>query len=123
MGEHYYYDRDGRPIDLWTFARLCDDRAYRRIGLTRITSATAPDVDFRVSTIWLGTDHSFGFTDCPVLFETMILGGTEDQNQTTYRWCTEEEARAGHAEIVATVAATVPDERITEAPGSKAADL
>jgi len=40
---------------------------------------------------------SFG-DDSPVLFETMVLGGTRDRE--LYRYCTWEEAQNGHRKVV-----------------------
>lgn len=50
--------------------------------------------DVRVSTVFLGLDHSFGLQDGPILFETMIFGGPHDGYQKRYR--TTEEAKKGH---------------------------
>lgn len=50
-----------------------------------------------VSTVFLGLDH--GWHDGPpVLFETMIFGGERDQE--THRYCTWDEAEAGHKQIL-----------------------
>ena|SRR3990167_1521634 len=49
--------------------------------------------DIRVSTVFLGLDHSFG-EGKPILFETMIFGGEHDQYQE--RCSTWEEAEAMH---------------------------
>ena len=46
-----------------------------------------------VSTIFLGIDHSFDGGG-PILFETMIFGGEQDQEQ--WRYATWEEAEEGH---------------------------
>lgn len=78
-----------------------------------MTSATDPDIEYRISTVWLNINHNFD-GGVPILFETMTFGGGEDQDQTQWRWTTEGAARAGHAEVVASVAATVPDERVEE---------
>ena len=51
----------------------------------------------RVSTVFLGIDHNFG-DGLPLLFETMLFGGEQDENQ--WRWHTWQEAKAGHKEIV-----------------------
>jgi len=51
--------------------------------------------DARVSTVFLGTAHSFGYGP-PLLFETMIFGGKYDDYQR--RYCTWEEAEQGHQE-------------------------
>lgn len=50
----------------------------------------------RISTIFLGLDHSYG--DTPILFETMVFGGPLDGEQK--RWYTLEEAREGHKATV-----------------------
>ncbi len=51
----------------------------------------------KVSTVFLGLDHSFG-TGRPLLFETMIFGGKHDQYQD--RYATWEEAEKGHEKAV-----------------------
>jgi len=52
----------------------------------------------RVSTVFLGIDHSHRPDGEPVLFETMIFGGPLDQEMRRYH--TWEEAEKGHAEMV-----------------------
>jgi hypothetical protein len=47
-----------------------------------------------VSTVFLGLDHGWGMHSRPVLFETMVFGGKYDQSQE--RYCTWDEAEAGH---------------------------
>lgn len=59
--------------------------------------------DIRVSTVFLGLDHNhiaiaLGRSESPILFETMVFGGKLDQEQE--RYCTWEEAEAGHALMV-----------------------
>lgn len=49
--------------------------------------------DIMVSTVFLGLDHSFGKGE-PLLFETMIFGGKNDQYQK--RYSTWDEAEIGH---------------------------
>lgn len=50
-----------------------------------------------VSTVFLGIDHQYG-SGKPILFETMVFGGLLDGEQV--RYCTWEEAEAGHEEMV-----------------------
>ena len=53
--------------------------------------------DIKVSTVFLGLDHSFGHGK-PLLFETMIFGGKHDEYQERYEsW---EEAEEGHKKAV-----------------------
>lgn len=54
--------------------------------------------DAEVSTVFLGIDHSFGDSEKPVLFETMIFGGPLDQEM--WRYCTWDEAVEGHAKAL-----------------------
>lgn len=53
--------------------------------------------DIRISTVFLGVDHKWG-DGPPLLFETMIFGGTHDQYQK--RCSTWEQAEAMHAEAL-----------------------
>lgn len=55
--------------------------------------------DVYVSTVFLGIDHSFTDDGPPILFETMIFGGPNDQWQE--RYFTWDEALAGHNRVVA----------------------
>ncbi len=48
----------------------------------------------RISTVFLGLDHNFGFNDYPILFETMCFGGQYDQEGE--RYSTWEQAVVGH---------------------------
>lgn len=50
----------------------------------------------RISTVFLGSDHRLG-NGPPVLFETMVFGGSYDQE--TDRYMTWEDAESGHAEM------------------------
>lgn len=49
--------------------------------------------DIRVSTVFLGLDHSFG-QGPPLLFETMVFGGEHDGDMD--RYSTWKEAEQGH---------------------------
>lgn len=52
----------------------------------------------RVSTVFLGLDHSFGDSGGPVLFETLVFGGRLDGEME--RYMTWDEAEAGHKLMV-----------------------
>ena len=49
--------------------------------------------DVKVSTMFLGINHSLDH-EAPILFETMIFGGKQDQYQE--RYSTWDEAEQGH---------------------------
>jgi hypothetical protein len=55
----------------------------------------------RVSTVFLGLDHSWLSDGPPLIFETMIFGGPHSDHQT--RASTWDEAERQHAEAVAMV--------------------
>lgn len=68
---------------------------------------------YRVSTVFLGIDHSFGFSEGPVLFETMVFDTSKpkkvkiaDVEFTAYpdldqrRYRTWDEAVHGHFEVI-----------------------
>ena len=63
-----------------------------------IKQITLPD-GVRVSTVFLGLDHSFMPDGPPVLYETMIFGGAHNGYQD--RYTTYEAALAGHLSAIA----------------------
>ncbi len=56
----------------------------------------------RISTVFLVLDHGWG-EGLPVLFETMVFGGPLDRELD--RYCTWDEAVAGHASMIERVKA------------------
>ena len=64
----------------------------------RIVKQTVFANGTRVSTVFLGIDHSFS-NGPPLLFETMVFGGPYHGEED--RYTTWDEAEAGHAAIVA----------------------
>lgn len=77
------------------------ETANRHVGQDEIGTA-------RVSTVFLGLDHSFG-DGPPLLFETMVFGGKMDGE--TWRYETWEQAAAGHKAVIDQVrAAEVSDD-------------
>lgn len=83
--------------DVLSWARWFES-ADRHVAETWVT----PDI--RVSTIFLGLDHAlWPGVHVPILFETMVFGGSLDQEQR--RYATWGQAEQGHAEVVAQVRA------------------
>lgn len=75
-------------IDVWgSFMKDIDSRT---VGLVTIN-------DVRISTVFLGIDHSFD-GGRPVLFETMIFGGDNDQYQERYSFW--DDALKGHERAI-----------------------
>jgi len=125
MNPHLWYDRQGQPISLEEAAPLLAVLSYKRVAFTEITSATDPAIKYRVSTVWLGLDHSHG-EGLPMIFETMVFADEPDpqryqgvfnpdpawMDMLCRRYSNELDAQLGHEETVILVAATVPDEQI-----------
>ena len=85
---YYTLDEHNRPVqepDLLKWA-VWYETHKRHLGNDRVD-------DVRVSTIFLGLDHSF-VEDSPVLWKTMVFGGEFDQMQERY-YCYED-AVNGH---------------------------
>ena len=101
MTDKYILDENGEPQsepDLMKWAEWMerDDRVLRKTDVG----------ESRISTVFLGLDHRFGDDGPPLLFETMVFGGTLDQKQD--RYATRQEAMRGHDSMVSRVAIGVP---------------
>lgn len=103
--------------DLWKFSDWFDkaDRCVRR---TRIKGG----VD--VSTVFLGINHNFFDNGPPVLFETMIFGGSQDQ-EYQIRSSTWDEALAAHrdAVLIACGAENVPLSEVKDLPSPRQQEI
>ena len=62
--------------------------------------ARTEEPKYLVSTVFLGSDHSFGFGGPPVVFETMIFADDLLNEEYQERYCTWEEAEAGHKRAI-----------------------
>lgn len=98
MSDYYILDDKGQPVpaDLVVWARWFEDaigKDSRRVAVDDVNGA-------RISTVFLGLDHSFGGGP-PLLFETMIFGGEHDQWQD--RCSTRDEALQMHERAKALV--------------------
>lgn len=108
-----FYDRAGNAINLGRWLDLHGDYSYTRVAETVVGGV------WRVSTVWLGTDHQF-LAGPPLIFETMTFELAESHGFVgpsawtgegwafTYhedvgeqsRYSTETQAREGHAATV-----------------------
>lgn len=91
-----HYDRDGKLITEHDWRRLSADPSYKRVAYDKIG-------DLEVSTIWRGTDYPGEGRSS--VFESVVFGRDDGSDNEQRRYATEEEARAGHAELVAQVRA------------------
>jgi hypothetical protein len=88
----YILDNSGNPLpepDPLKWAQWFES-AERHVANDRVG-------DIRISTVFLGLDHNWGFGP-PVLWETMIFGGPLDQEMR--RYTSRESAESGHREMV-----------------------
>jgi hypothetical protein len=94
-----YYDRAGNPLELMEWARMFEDGGedYRRVAYDLIVYGEG---HAEISTVWLGLDHNFSMYGPPLIFETMVFGGPDEDEMEQHRYSTEEEARIGHAGVV-----------------------
>uniref|UniRef100_A0A6M3LRW0 Uncharacterized protein n=1 Tax=viral metagenome TaxID=1070528 RepID=A0A6M3LRW0_9ZZZZ len=79
--------------------KQCDDLLIWAKWFEKAERHVADDTidGVRISTVFLGLDHQYG-QGPPLLFETMVFGGPNDQDQLRYSsW---DEAEKGHAEIL-----------------------
>jgi len=96
MNDHYILDgKTPVPCDLMTWAKTWG-------GVDKIVEKTKND-GVEVSTVFLGLDHRFDPDGPPMLFETMVFGGSDEQDEICERYSTWEEAEAGHARICVAV--------------------
>ena len=93
MSDYYIYDDNGKPVgqvDLFKWVQWLSPEK-RKVVHDTLKSGV------KVSTVFLGLDHSFG-RGVPLLWETMIFGGEHDQYQE--RYTSLEDAKKGHAEAL-----------------------
>jgi len=92
----YILDDNGHPIREQNFDRWCE---WIGRDENRIIWRTDLSDGVRVSTVFLGIDHHFISCGPPILWETMIFGGSHDQYQE--RYSSSSAAFAGHNAAVA----------------------
>ena len=93
IGEKYILDENGEPVlcdDLMSWGGWYVTADKRRVAANRING-------IYISTVFLGLDHAFD-DGPPVLWETMIFGGSQDQE--TWRYTSREAAARNHAAIL-----------------------
>lgn len=104
----YILDADHNAVpcsDTEKWAAWFGDVSNRRVALDDVPLG---DGAWRVSTVFLGVDHSFG-EGSPVLFETMVFRYTREHEKDgvwgdeALRFRTWDEALAGHARRVASL--------------------
>jgi len=95
MKDAHYILEGHEPVkvSLMTWARWFDTHLK-----DRIVAQTQVAAGVRVSTVFLGIDHSFSGKGPPILFESMVFDDYGDQD--CRRYCTWAEAEEGHLQLV-----------------------
>lgn len=94
---HCYILEGDEPVpvdDIVEWGKWFEQNRKARI----VAKTSLGDGAVEVSTVFLGIDHGFGRGQ-PILYETMIFGGSHDEEQ--WRYPTKAEAEAHHKEVVA----------------------
>jgi len=92
-----YFRRDGTRCTAIERTLLDMDPDYHRVAKAELPGSVT------VSTVWLGLDHQWRPGGPPLIFETMVFGGSDDEMQE--RYSTEAEALEGHRRWVAKILA------------------
>jgi len=86
----FYFDRQGKPIELMDWACKVEDKKYKVILQEEIG-------DYFISTIWIGLCFISSERNKPLIFETMIFSDDDDDlNNYQERYETEQQAIDGH---------------------------
>ena len=92
---YWKLEPDGRtvkPVDREEWADWFDE-ANRVLFQTMVGNR-------QVSTVFLGLDHSFFENGPPLLWETMVFGGDDRDEEYAMRYTTYDQALAGHTQTV-----------------------
>ena len=102
-----YFDREGNPMELLDWARLCEDYDYKIVKQEEVGK-------YFVSTVWVGLNMSFWREAAIKIFETMIFLRDDDEKSIDEikgyqdRYSTEAEALEGHAKAVQIAKGEIP---------------
>jgi hypothetical protein len=86
--DEMHYDREGNEIGFYRWAVLFGNHDYCIVRQDSVGES------YFISTVWMGLDHGFGYSDEPVIFESMVFKDGADVESA--RYATEAEALEGH---------------------------
>jgi hypothetical protein len=97
----YILDTNRNPVPVGNGDTALADwsKWFEDVENRRVADTPIDDNGAHVSTVFLGMDHGMRGEGKPVLFETLVFGGALDGDM--WRYCTWDEAEAGHAAVVA----------------------
>jgi|SRR5215510_5144321 len=94
-----YYDREGKPLELLEWCKLCEDEEYVTVKKEQVGK-------YLISTVWIGLNMNI-FKDPIQIFETMIFSDKQDvldPGDSLYgyqeRYSTLQEALSGHQKAI-----------------------
>jgi hypothetical protein len=99
MGLWYILDNNHKPVTstgIDSSKWMEDNPNRKRVAYDELTDLNGDDV--RVSTVFLGVDHAWN-SSIPILWETMIFGGENDQAYQE-RYSSYEDALEGHQNAI-----------------------
>lgn len=99
MSDKFILDESGNPVPAKSLAEWGE--WFETAGEKRVVDRTET-LNGRVSTVFLGLDHSYG-EGPPLLYETMVFDGPI--HEETERYSTRQQAEAGHLAMVKRVLA------------------
>lgn len=106
-----FYDRDGIPCPPEMFGELLE---HNQVARTRVMDGAHPERSFDVSTVHLVIDHGFGFSDLPIIFETMVFAEDDPRDLRCVRYPTIRQARQGHTTVVVQLCNAMQDPIVME---------
>jgi hypothetical protein len=99
----HFYKLEGKttvPVtseEFFLWAATHPDERHAVVSQVGFKDGSSGD-EVSVSTVFLGVNHRFIPGQAPLVFETMVFGGTMDNSQ--WRYSTWEEAEAGHERVL-----------------------
>lgn len=104
---HYTLDAAGNPVRCDDFDAYADWHATADRTVCKSKDEGEDGQEIEISTVFLGSDHSFVPGGLPVLWETLVFGGPLDGEMELYT--SKEDAVAGHQAMCERVGAAVRD--------------
>lgn len=90
-----YYILNGRTMRAVTLTEWV--AWVEKAGAKRTVQKTSTPL-VHISTMFLGLDHNYSFKGPPLIFETLVFGGSLDEHMD--RYATYDEAETGHERMV-----------------------
>ncbi len=103
--KYYKLDENHKPIEV-PFEEYIESNAIERMtnqNIVQQDTINVNDIEYFISTVFLYFDHSFGNTDEPILWETMVFSEDPEWEHFQERYSSYDEALKRHKEILNTI--------------------